>query len=90
MITVQDYIKELEEEGLNATQIALRINVSQPMVSIYKKENGNVNLNTAMYIYSEYGVCLHPYAIESLDYELVKRSKASINQEKEDEENTNI
>lgn len=90
MITVQDYIKELEEEGLNATQIALRINVSQPMVSIYKKENGNVNLNTAMYIYSEYGVCLHPYAIESLDYELVKRSKASIKLGEQNEKDTDI
>lgn len=90
MITVQDYIKELEEEGLNATQIALRINVSQPMVSIYKKENGNVNLNTAMYIYSEYGVCLHPYAIESLDYELVKRSKASIKLGEQNENDTDI
>ena len=90
MITVQDYIKELEEEGLNATQIALRINVSQPMVSIYKKENGNVNLNTAMYIYSEYGVCLHPYAIESLEYELVKRSKASIKLGEQNEKDTDI
>lgn len=88
MITIQDYIKEMEEEGLNATQIALRINVSQPMVSIYKKENGNVNLNTALSIYKEYGVCLHPYAIESLDYELAKRSK--LNQGENNEKDTDI
>lgn len=88
MITIQDYIKEMEEEGLNATQIALRISVSQPMVSIYKKENGNVNLNTALYIYKEYGVCLHPYAIESLDYELAKRSK--LNKGENNEQDTNI
>lgn len=73
MVTIQDFIKSLEAENLNATAIALRLNVSQPMVSIYKKENCNVNLNTALYIYSEFGVCVHPFAEESLVYELNKK-----------------
>lgn len=73
MTTIQDFIQSLEEEGLNATAIALRLNVSQPMVSIYKKEKGNVNLNTALYIYKEYSVCLHPFAEESLIHELNKK-----------------
>lgn len=75
MTTIQDFIKSLEGEGLNATAIALRLNVSQPMVSIYKKDNCNVNLNTALYIYKEFNVCVHPFAEESLKYELNKKGK---------------
>lgn len=86
MTTIQDFIKTLEEEGLNATAIALRLNVSQPMVSIYKKENCNINLNTALYIFKEFGVCLHPFAEESLIFELCKATKTEPDEELEDED----
>ena len=86
MTTIQDFIKTLEEEGLNATAIALRLNVSQPMVSIYKKENCNINLNTALYIFKEFGVCLHPFAEDSLLFELCKATKIEQKQGATDED----
>jgi len=84
LTTIQEYIKKLEEENLKCVDIAIRLGVSQPMVSIYKR-GGNVNLATAKYIYASYGVCIHPYAEESLIYELNKYTK-TIQEELEDED----
>ena len=72
MKKIQELIFEWEDEGLKSTEIAMRLGVSQPMVSTYKKDNGNVNLGTALYVFKEYNVCLHPFAEESLIYELNK------------------
>lgn len=70
MLKVQDYIKELEAEGLKTTEIAIRLGVSQPMVSSYRTEGFNCNLKTAKFVYRDYGVVLHPFAEESLKFEL--------------------
>lgn len=72
MLKVQDYIKQLEEEGLKTIDIAIRLGVSQPMVSSYRTEGFNCNLKTAKFVYRDYGVVLHPFAEESLRYELDK------------------
>lgn len=72
MLKVQDYIKELEAEGLKTTEIAIRLGVSQPMVSSYRTEGFNCNLKTAKFVYRDYGVVLHPFAEESLKFELNK------------------
>lgn len=85
IITIQDYIAQLEDEKLKGTEIAVRLGVSQPMVSIYKCEGGNVNLKNAMHIYANYGICLHPYSEESLIYELNKNNK-TIAEDIEDED----
>lgn len=74
MKKIQELIFEWEDEGLKSTEIAMRLGVSQPMVSTYKKDNGNVNLGTALYVFKEYNVCLHPFAEESLIYELNKNT----------------
>ena len=75
MKRIQELIIEWEDEGLKSTEIAMRLGVSQPMVSTYKKDNGNVNLGTAMYVFREYNVCLHPFAKESLIFELNKNTE---------------
>ncbi len=84
MKKIQDLIFEWEDEGLKSTEIAMRLGVSQPMVSTYKKDNGNVNLGTALYVFKEYNVCLHPFAEESLIYELNKNNEQVTEQEDED------
>ncbi|MGL5748928.1 MAG: hypothetical protein ACRCXT_00255 [Paraclostridium sp.] len=84
MKKIQELIFEWEDEGLKSTEIAMRLGVSQPMVSTYKKDNGNVNLGTALYIFKEYNVCLHPFAEESLIYELNKNNETVEEQEDED------
>lgn len=84
MKRIQELIFEWEDEGLKSTEIAMRLGVSQPMVSTYKKDNGNVNLGTALYIFKEYNVCLHPFAEESLIYELNKNNETVEEQEDED------
>ena len=81
MKRIQELIFELEDEGLKSTEIAMRLGVSQPMVSTYKKDNGNVNLGTALYIFKEHNVCLHPFAEESLIYELNKNNETVEEQE---------
>jgi predicted transcriptional regulator len=81
---IQELIFEWEDEGLKSTEIAMRLGVSQPMVSTYKKDNGNVNLGTALYVFKEYNICLHPFAEESLVYELNKNNELSEEQEDED------
>ena len=75
MKRIQELIFEWEDEGLKSTEIAMRLGVSQPMVSTYKKDNGNVNLGTAIYVFREYNVCLHPFAEKSLVYELNKNTE---------------
>lgn len=70
MTTITTYIKNLKEEGLNTTEIAQRLGVSQPMVSSYVKEGFNCKLSTAINIYRDYNIILHPFAEESLKYEL--------------------
>lgn len=72
MLLVQDYIKQLEAEGLKSTEIATMLGVSQPMVSSYRTEGFNCNLKTAKYVYRDYRVVLHPFAEESLEFELSK------------------
>ena len=84
MKKIQDLIFEWEDEGLKSTEIAMRLGVSQPMVSTYKKDNGNVNLGTALYVFKEYNICLHPFAEESLIYELNKNNEQVTEQEDED------
>ena len=84
MKKIQELIFEWEDEGLKSTEIAMRLGVSQPMVSTYKKDNGNVNLGTALYVFKEYNVCLHPFAEESLIYELNKNNETVEEQEDED------
>ena len=84
MKRIQELIFEWEDEGLKSTEIAMRLGVSQPMVSTYKKDNGNVNLGTALYVFKEYNICLHPFAEESLVYELNKNNELSEEQEDED------
>lgn len=74
LLTIQAYIKELKEEGLNTNEIATRFGVSQPMVSSYTSENFNCRLTTAVNIFRDYEVVLHPYAIESLKFELEKQT----------------
>ena len=74
MTRIQELIEKWEDEKLKSTEIAMRLGVSQPMVSIYKKDAGNVNLNTAIYVFKEYDVVLHPFAKESLIYELNKNT----------------
>jgi predicted transcriptional regulator len=81
---IQELIFEWEDEGLKSTEIAMRLGVSQPMVSTYKKDNGNVNLGTALYVFKEYNICLHPFAEESLVYELNKHNETVEEQEDED------
>lgn len=84
MKKIQELIFEWEDEGLKSTEIAMRLGVSQPMVSTYKKDNGNVNLGTALYVFKEYNICLHPFAEESLLYELNKNNETVEEQEDED------
>lgn len=84
MKRIQELIFEWEDEGLKSTEIAMRLGVSQPMVSTYKKDNGNVNLGTALYVFKEYNICLHPFAEESLVYELNKHNETVEEQEDED------
>ena len=84
MKRIQELIFEWEDEGLKSTEIAMRLGVSQPMVSTYKKDNGNVNLGTALYVFKEYNICLHPFAEESLVYELNKNNETVEEQEDED------
>ena len=84
MKRIQELIFEWEDEGLKSTEIAMRLGVSQPMVSTYKKDNGNVNLGTALYVFKEYNICLHPFAEESLVYELSKHNETVEEQEDED------
>ena len=88
MTRIQELIEKWEDEKLKSTEIAMRLGVSQPMVSIYKKDAGNVKLNTAIYVFKEYDVVLHPFAKESLIYEINKIAEQA--KEQEDEENTDI
>lgn len=73
--TVQGYIKGKESDGLNTEEIAQCLGVSKGMVSSYRGADYKPSIRTAMYIYASEGIVLHPFAKESLEYEIKKDEK---------------
>lgn len=73
VLTIQDYIKGLEDDGTQGGEIAQLLGVSASMVSIYKHQGYNPSLKLALNIYKNTKKVLHPFYEESLKYELTKR-----------------
>lgn len=70
MVTIQNYVAEQLEE-LTSIELKDKLGVSLSMISSYKKSY-NPSLDVAKRIYKEDNVVLHPFAEESLKYELTK------------------
>ena len=70
MVTIQEYVaKQLDE--LTSIELKDKLGVSLSMLSSYKKSY-NPSLDVAKRIYAKDNVVLHPFAEESLKYELEK------------------
>lgn len=72
MIIVQAYIESLESEGFNGREIADKLGVSSSMISTYKHNDYNPSITVAKKVYKDENITLHPFATESLQYELNK------------------
>ena len=72
MITVQEYIKSLEVEGLSGKEIAEKLGVSASMISTYKHNDYNPSISVAKKVSSEENITLHPFDTISLEYEINK------------------
>jgi len=70
MVTIQSYVKHKLEE-ITSIQLADELGVSLSMISAYKK-SFNPSLDVAKKVYARDKVVLHPFAEESLKYELAK------------------
>lgn len=70
MVTIQEYVaKQLEE--LTSIELKDKLGVSLSMISSYKKSY-NPSLEVAKRVYKQDNIILHPFAEESLKYELSK------------------
>lgn len=72
MVIVQDYITSLEDEGMKGKEIADTLGVSTSMISTYKHNDYNPSISVAKKVYSDSKITLHPFATESLLYEIDK------------------
>lgn len=70
MVKIQDYIAGQLEE-ITSIELKTKLGVSLSMLSSYKKSY-NPSLEVAKRVYKIDKVVLHPYAEESLKYELEK------------------
>jgi len=71
MTLIEDYVKN-KTEGRKFEDVSKEIGVSVPMLSNYSRGLFNPSLPTAVKIYKLDGVVLHPFAKESLEYEVNK------------------
>lgn len=70
MVTVQEYVlKQLET--IESTQLARELGISVSMLSSYKKSY-NPSLEVAKKVFKRDGIVLHPFAEESIKYEIKK------------------
>ena len=70
MVTIQEYIAN-QQETIDNKDLALKLQVSISMISLYKKSY-NPSLDVAKRVYIADGITLHPFAEESLKYEINK------------------
>jgi len=70
MVTIQDYVAQQLEE-ITSIELKNKMEVSLSMLSSYKKSY-NPSLEVAKRVYIKDNVVLHPFAEESLKYELEK------------------
>lgn len=70
MVTIQDYVVEQLEE-LTSIELKDKMGVSLSMLSSYKKSY-NPSLEVAKRIYAKDNVVLHPFAEQSLIFEINK------------------
>jgi len=71
MVLIEDYIAE-KLETRTYQQLSDEVHISPPMISNYKKGHYNPSLKTAMSVLEVDGVTLHPFATDSLEYEIKK------------------
>lgn len=62
---IQDYVLQLLEDN-KASDVAVKLGVSQPMVSIYKKGGYNASIDVAIKVYKETEIVLFPFSKEAL------------------------
>ena len=67
---IDEYVSEKVEQGLAGETIANSLGISVSMVSCYKKGGYNPSLAVAKHVYAKEGITLHPFAAESLKYEI--------------------
>jgi len=68
MVTIQEYVAN-QLETLNSVELKDKLGVSLSMLSSYKKSY-NPSLDVAKRVYLADNIVLHPYAEESLRYEI--------------------
>jgi len=71
MQTIQEYISS-KLENKTFMELSNEIGISTPMISNYRQGFYNPSLTTAIKIYKLDGSVLHPFAKESLEYEVNK------------------
>ena len=62
---IQNFVLQLLEDN-KASEVAVKLGVSQPMVSQYKKGGYNASLDVATKIYKDTGLVLFPFSEDAL------------------------
>ena len=70
MMFIKDLIEGMIEEGKNSYEVAEFLQVSVSMVSSYKLHKYNPSLTVAKTVYSKTEIVLHPFAEQSLKFEI--------------------
>ena len=70
---IGEFIESLREESnLSSKEISVKLGVSVSMICQYEQNNYNPSLATAIKVYRDYGIALHPFGEDNLKEELNK------------------
>jgi len=75
VVQIKTLIEEMSAKGLKGYEIAERLGVSNSMVSSYTTQGFDASFNVAVKVYQDMKIVLHPFAEESLIYEINKRGE---------------
>lgn len=75
MLLISQLVKQKLEEGYKQNDLQDFFSISRSMVTAYKKGENNPSLEVAVGVFLRHGITLHPFAEESLQYEIDKMKK---------------
>ena len=67
---IKDFIAQKREAGQDLTDLSQDLGVSISSIHYYAKGENKPSLVTAVAIYRKYKIAIHPFSVESLQWEI--------------------
>lgn len=78
ILTARQFINARIEAGEETTKISRRLGISRSMLTNYRSMNFNASLPVAICAFKSYGVVLHPFSKESIEFEISLEGKNEV------------